>query len=164
MLLTGDIDFSFDVWVKRESTSGASALTVFEKGNSGAFEYWLRWNRSADRWEFRVTNDGSTFTNIKADSFGAVSNAVWYYIACGHSASGNAIWISVNDGTVDTAAHTTGVYTGTDGFAIGARIGPSSYFDGLIGPVNFWKTDIRGDKLATLYNSGSGLAFSQFEN
>lgn len=158
-LSTGDIDFSFAAWVRGESMTGNNVVIAGKwSGNNTSSEWKLEFLASGGTDKFRfVKTSGSTTVAVVANTFGFPSNATNYYVAGGHNASTNEIWISVNGGSINTASTSTGVNDGTLPFQIGATNG-GNYWDGLIGQAGFWKRDIRSD-LASLYNGGSGLAY-----
>ena len=162
LLHTGDIDFSYAAWVQLESKP-AGQMVISSHFDTNEVETLFDYHTTNDRFRLTTSQDGGlgNLDEVSADTFGSPSLATWYYVACGHSATNNELWISVNDGTVDTVAATSGVYTGTSVFKIGTR-DTTRYWDGLIENFNFWKTDIRGAKLTALYNGGSGLAFANY--
>lgn len=164
LLQAGDITFSLGAWVQLESDITEVFVSKDNFGN-GNREYHIQHNATESRFRFLVSDDGSAATLLAADNFGAPSTGVWYYVAAGHNAVSNDIWISVNGGTPDTLSHTTGVFSGSADFLISGirnNAALSSSWDGLIENVNLWKTDIRGAKLAALYNGGSGLTFANY--
>lgn len=163
-LSTGDIDFSMACWVNLESMPASGQFRLMDKyGDEGSErEFALLWYQSGNRFEIVVSDDGTGNTTFLDDTSGLTfSTSTWYFVACGHSASANEIWISINaQGTPGTTAHSTGVRNGTAAFALGARSDNGAHwFDGLIDEAGFWKRDIRSD-LSWLYNSGSGRSYA----
>lgn len=156
-LQVGDIDFSFAMWINPESIS--SFPTFLSKDTGASREYGFLINDSdSNRVRFAISADGSGLVTVTATNFGSLSTGTWYFVAGGHNATSNEIWVAINAGTPNTQAHSGGVFTGTSNFAIGARPDGSIHYDGLIDEVGFWKRDIRSD-LAALYNGGAGLAY-----
>lgn len=154
-LSTGDIDFSFSVWVNPEATTGFPVVLGKWTSSTSTREYVLFLASGAPR--FSVTSSGSATTEVTWGA--ALSTGTWYHICFGHNATTNEIWITVDAGTPVTAAHTTGVRDGTRPFELGASSIQSLYWDGLIDEVGFWKRDIRSD-VAELYNSGNGRDYA----
>ena len=72
---------------------------------------------------------------------------------------GNEIGISVNDGTVDTTAHSGGVASISTGFNIGAAADPTNYWDGRIDSTSFWWKILTSTEVTDLYNGGSGFDY-----
>lgn len=161
-LSTGDIDFSFFCWVNAESLTGSSGFPVVGSkgwGTGGADQEWIIFqNGSGQPMAFAVIGAAGGAKQVNNTTFGAISTGSWFFIACGHSASLDEIWISVNGGTPDTLATSNGVNDGTLDFVIGSSIAQSLYWDGLIDEFAFFKRDIRSD-LASFYNAGAGLAY-----
>lgn len=159
-LSTGDIAFTFTAWVKAESF-GADRV-IIGKINSGAtqMDYILRYRASVDRFQWRVSSDGSSAADVNADSLGAPSTATWYFIVVDHDPTANQTSIQVNNGTKDTLSHSAGVFDGNGGFSLG-REGDrlTDYWDGLIDEVGFWKRILTAEERTQLYNGGAGLAY-----
>jgi hypothetical protein len=155
-LSTGDVDLSLAGWVNAESFPGGPRMIAAKYTVSGdQREYALLYTGSA--FAFRATSDGAIGTLTTAVWGSSPSTSTWYFVAGGHSASSNEIWVSVNAGTPVTASHAGGVYDGTADFTLGANAS-GNYWDGLIDEIGLWKRDIRSD-LAALYNSGNGLSY-----
>jgi hypothetical protein len=152
-LSTGDIDFSISGWFFKESAPGDHVIAGKFGTTGNQREY--RVFATTSNLTFAVSSDGTLGAVVSVNASAAVEGQ-WYFFACGHNASTNEIWISVDAATPVTASHSAGVFNGTAAFALGARVATDGdYFDGLIDEVGFWKRDIRAD-LAELYNSGSG--------
>ena len=152
---TGDITFSMFAWVNAED--GGFYPGIIGKDNfPTAREYRLYLHTNSLTPRLGVSSDGVNLDGIVA--WGSnLSTATWYFIAAGHSASANEIWISVDGGTPVTSAHSIGVADTTCAFNIGGEAGFE--WDGLIDEVAFFKRDIRSD-LASFYNSGNGLSYA----
>ena len=154
-LSTGDIDFTFALWVQLESKT-ANMFFATKQAGAGVREYNTQYNSAVDRFRFGVSNDGTATVNVDASALGSPSTATWYFIVVWHDATANTINIQVNDGTVNSASHTTGVFNSTAAFTLGATGTPASYHDGLIDNVYFWKRVLTTDERTALYNSGNG--------
>ncbi len=155
-LSTGDIDFSVAAWVQFESVASSYIVTKHAAtGNQREFALFYT-TSGTDGFRLSVSNDGTAEVVVEWPA--TPTPGVWYFVACGHSAAANDIWISVDGGTPVTASHATGVFDSTTAFMIGARAANAGHFDGLIDEVGFWKRDIRSN-LAALYNSGNGFAY-----
>lgn len=154
-LSTGDIDFTLAFWVQLESKS-ANMFFPTKQAGAGSREFNTQYNSTADRFRFGVSNDGTATVNVDANALGSPSTATWYFIVVWHDATANTINIQVNDGTVNSTSHTTGVFNSTAAFTIGATAVPASYHDGLIDNVYFWKRVLTTDERTALYNSGNG--------
>lgn len=158
----GDVDFTIAAWVKMESKPGTMNIVAKRQG-LGNLEYYLRWESGADRFQLEVSPDGSTpVADVNANTLGSPSTGTWYFVVAWHDASANTINIQVNDGSVDSTGHSTGVFNGTSDFQIGAGNSGAESWDGLIDEVGFWKRVLTSQERTDLYNGGSGLAYSSF--
>jgi hypothetical protein len=155
-LVTGDIDFTCSAWVWFDAVSPDS--DIVNKWATGGFEYTLALDSVATKFRFYVEPSG--FHSITATTFGVVTTGTWYFVVWWHDAAGNTLNICVNDGGVDTVAHTTGVTTATAAFVIGRSAFGSH--DGRVDEVGLWKRVLTSGERTQLYNAGAGLAYSAF--
>jgi hypothetical protein len=161
--VSGNTHFAVSCWVNLASKAALrNFLTKWDNtGNQRA--YRLEYDSGGDRFQMQVSGDGSSATTVVANNFGSPSTATWYHIVAWHDATADTINICVNNGTPNSAAHSTGVFDNTAVFAIGARQGPFGLWDGAIDEVGFWKGRILDATARTaLYNSGSGLSYDSF--
>ena len=161
-LSTGDIDFSFACWIYLDSKTNSSSILGKWTGLADQREYLLIYLGGAtDRFHFVVSGDGNgtQSKNINADTFGAVPTGVWIFVVFWHDATANTVNISVNNGAVDSAAHTFGVFDGTGDFNIGATEAAFDFMDGRIDAVGFWKKVLSAAERTELYNNGNGLEY-----
>lgn len=166
-LSTGDIDFSIATWVAFENLVAQDRHLVCKSDNlalGASTEYGLWYDQAANLIKFTVS-DGVTLSSVSASTFGAPSTDTKYFIACGHDADDNVLWISVNGGTVDTAAYTGGVADSTFAFRLGydGAAVAAEHHDGELDETSFWKRDIRSD-ISSLYNSGLGRSYRELTN
>lgn len=163
-LSAGDIDFAFSCWVRLTSLS---TRVILAKGDSTAlsnFEYALTIDGGSVRFRFTVSPTGSAGAAVfvTASSFGLPPLNTFVFITCWHDATANTINIQVNNGAVDSTAHSLGVFDGTEDFRIGAdQTGGGSFvFDGRIDEVGRWNKVLSAQERTDLYNGGSGNAFT----
>lgn len=156
----GDIDATLGLFVN--GVWSATTSIAGKWGDSGV-EYLLFYDVSADRFRFAVSPDGSATTIVSADTLGAPADATWYFILCQHDSVNNLIGISVNNGTLDTAAHTTGVFNGARPFELGRNNGGggSQYLTGLIDSAFVTKEILSADNKTFIYNAGAARAYSE---
>jgi hypothetical protein len=153
-LSVGDIDFEFVGWVYLDSKTTDRA--ILGKWSGTEFEYVLQYNQPTDRFQFVVRKaDNSGSVTASASTFGSPSTATWYFVDVYHDATNDVIAIAINNGSFNTTAITGGVKDGTATFRTGRQDG-STYWDGRIDEVVFWKRLISGADRTWLYNSGSG--------
>ena len=80
----------------------------------------------------------------------------WYFIVIWHDSVNDTINIQVNNGAVDTLAHTTGVFSGTAPFRIGQH-SDTSYMDGRVDAVGWWKGVLTQLERTQAYNDALGF-------
>lgn len=167
-LSLGNVDYTIAAWVFLSvKISGFIAC----KGNAldGAdWDYAISYLDSADRMRLSIGN-GTGLSSVLAENYGAPDVNTWMLIIAQHDAASKAIYISVDNGTLNSASY-MGIHdTTTKIFAIGAL---SDYSDnrwnGRIGPVAMWKSAPGGGGVLTaaqraaLWNGGAGLAYAEF--
>lgn len=158
---TGDVDwmlagmFTLDAIGSDRSMASKFLVT----GNQR--EYRLFYDHSSLRFRLAVSGNGTsgTITTVDADNLGAPSVGTRYWIVIKHDATANTITIQVNDGTIDSAAHTAGLIDSTSSFYLGSHnTGAAALLDGSMGPVAFWKGSgavPSAAELTWLYNNGN---------
>jgi hypothetical protein len=153
----GDVDWSWQAWVKPETDINHIILGKDIDTPSNARDYTFDVTATTPRL---YINGGAGGLLVNGNV--AVSAGNWYHICCGHSASANELWMIVNNNSAATVGTSGAVpETSVAPLYVGARAysGAEAYFDGLIYRVGFWKRDIRSD-VATLYNSGTPLDYA----
>ena len=153
----GDVDFSIACWM-RSNGNPANNEYGFELGDgSGGSDrsYWLQVSASGPkRWNFRVSNDGSSTSSVQ---FGSnISSNTWHFIYAFHDAANNLIGINQDDGTEVTSSHTTGVNASAADFEIHGTSSPIGGADSF----GIWGRLLSAAEQTWLYNSGSGRAYS----
>lgn len=164
-LTTGDIDFTVSAWVMLESTGDNREIVCkFNAGGDSASEFKLDYGSAADRFRFvvRVASGGSNGT-VTDTVLGAPSLATWYFLVAWHDAGANTLNLQINNGTVDSVSHTTGVRTGTVDWVIGDVSASGDPWDGLLCEIGFWKRVLTSDERTALWNDGDGLAYEDFD-
>jgi hypothetical protein len=154
-LSMGDIDFSVGAWVYLDSGTGNPAV-LSKWGGGGAREYLLYRNGAA--FQFYVSNDGSAITFIACPT--VLVTGQWYFVVAWHDSVANTINIQLDNGTVTSTAHSTGVFDGSSPFYIGRE--QTNYFSGRIDQAFVTKRVFTTQERTDLYNGGSGLAYSNW--
>lgn len=163
----GNEDFTLACMVKAESLPQAGIMSKFRVDAGGQKrEYLLAYNVATSRFSLSVsaTADGSP-TEVQANNLGVPSTGVWYGIIAWHDAINNLLGIQVNDGTVDTAAHSTGCNDGTAVFRVGAYYhtsAPDNLFnwDGLIDEPALWGRLLASGEKTGLWNGGNWRTYN----
>ena len=165
-LSTGNISFSICGWAFFDTFPvGGSGITAKGDANANStFEYSLESETvSGPLTQFRfIISDGTSTSTVQSLSFGGLSLDTWYFVVAGYDADADELFISVNNGTVDTTTFTTGSQDTTEPFVIGSRkvvAGHDIFMDGRIDEVGFWKRVLTAQEKTDLYNGGSGNTF-----
>lgn len=156
----GDIDATFEVWFNAATLPGAfteRSLVAKDTTVAGNRDYQLDYNGSGSvRW---YINGGSVLVEWGS----ALSTSTWYQVIAKHDSVNNLLILKVNNGTAVTA-NTSGAVPQTSAaqFRLGARdaTGSENFWDGLIGPVRYWKRVTSDAEDTELWNSGAGRTYS----
>lgn len=158
-LSMGDIDFTIALWVYFDALGADRALVAKYNSFGTTRDYMVKFITGSNRFQFIVSPDGSADATVSANSFGAPTTATWYFIVAWHNATANTINIQINDGTVDSAAHATGVFASSAAFRLGARADGIQFHDGRLDEVGIWKRVLTSAERTALYNGGSGVTY-----
>lgn len=160
-LSIGDYDMSCAMWIKLKSLTNSYVFSKYHT-TSDERSYLIWYDSGANRLKWLVSSAGTagSMTTATASTFGALSTDTWYFVYCYSDSANNEIGISVNNGTVDTAAHTGGVYDATSQLEVGSAVGGTLNFDGYIDELGLWNKVLSSQEITDLYNSGSGNTYS----
>lgn len=156
---TGDIDFTICCWVQLESKTTTRVFVCKDTAVSGEFYLW--YVSVTDRFRFDVygaTAFGSR-GRVTDSVLGAPSTATWYFLVAWHDATANTVNLQINNGAVQSVAHTAGVIDGTGSFKLGHDSFAGEFHDGLLDEVSFFKRVLTSDERTALYNHGNGQAY-----
>lgn len=160
-LSTGDIDFTFSLWVKFTTTS--QYQFILSKDNTTTQrEYGFYFDVGVTKIAFYVFDSGGTIKQLNLTTLGTPANGTWYHLVGWHDSVNNIVGAVANGGAADTVSYSNGVKDSTAAFRIGANEGGSFYLNGLVDEVGFWKRVLTSQERTDLYNGGAGLPFSSF--
>lgn len=151
-LRMGDIDFTIAGWVRFDAL-----------GNTGLVGKWatdsLEYLAYFDGTNLRllVSNDGTNTVSVVNSA--TISANTWYFFVAWHDAAANTINISVNDNAAASAAHSTGVNSGSASFYLGRNEEGLTYLSGRLDSVSIWKRVLTAAERTQLYNSGNGMDY-----
>lgn len=155
-LSTGDIDFTLQAWVY--ITTKTDFSTIIAKRESP--EFVLVYRSSSDTFQAYF---GANLIGTSLPDNSAPALNTWALVHFWHDSVNNLIGISINAGTPVTASdNSAGFVDGNGTFNIGRDPAFGQYWDGRINQVAMWKRVLTSDERTTLYNGGSGLAFTSW--
>ena len=142
LLQTGDIDWAIGVFLRLDTLPGAGKFpaVVSKWGTVGQLEYTLFVNGNDNKPRLQVSPDG-TGTPIYAVGGGlssAMSIDTWYFLLAWHDSVNNVIGLRL-DNEEAVVAHALGVRAGTDALRIGTDNVATSFINGRIAAIPFWK-------------------------
>lgn len=167
LAVSGHQDYTYAMWVKLESKTGNMAIISKMEGASPFAPEWRLQYRvsdvgNEDRFRANTYSDGGAVgTGVYASSLGAPALATWYLLVVWHDATADTLNIQGNNGTVNSAAHSTGGWDGSHSFYVGGVNGLDTY-DGLLGPLMFWRRVLTSQERSDLYNGAAGLSYAAF--
>lgn len=107
---------------------------------------------------FEVFGPALAYAGVEIPSFNA-----WHFLIGWHDPDADTVNLQVNNGTVASAACTTGIRTTTTPIVLGAlpqyAATDPQYFDGVVDEVLFRKQTPTAGERSALYNQGAGLSY-----
>lgn len=156
-LVVGDLDFTVACWVYITAKTADRVAVCRDSAGTAVFRLLYNWGSDVFFW--RVYDGGGTPKNLFATTFGSPSVNTWYHLVAWHDSVANEIGITVNAGTADTVAMSTGASTGAVPNYIGYSPFGSQTWPGRVDEYGFWKRVLTSQERTDLYNGGSGLAY-----
>lgn len=154
-LSTGDVDYSFAVWFRLDSTGVRRTLIAKDAGGSTR-EYFVEIT-SGNNPRFAAFSGSSSICDKSMTD--TVSANTWYLLIVYHDSVNNVCGLSLNNGTPQTGASSAGPADTTAAFQMGYNTSASSYMNGRIDAVGFWKKVLSSTERGYLYNSGAGCEY-----
>ena len=165
------LSFSISMWVNPEDLSGAVTPLISKHDSTESDQsYLLYYYPPTNKLYWAIyENDGTGGPggSVPQASTGASPMSVgsWYHIVVTLDDQ-NESQIIINDGTPVTAAMGESMYQSSSEFSIGAYYSggspvSGSYFDGLMEATSFYNRVLTAAEITSLYNSGSGLEYSE---
>lgn len=162
LLQGGDTTYGLYGWLKAESLPSARAV-VSKDGypTAGWRDYMLYYSTSINAFYFVAFTATDTGQQVAASSYGSLSLDTWAFVSAWHRADQDTLYISVDDGTVNTQAYTGPLQSaGNAAFALGDRPSSSIPWDGVLDEWAWTQGDyLTAAEITWLYNSGSGRAY-----
>jgi hypothetical protein len=160
-LSTGDIDFTWEVWVQLESKT--NTRNIIRKWDGSGHEYIIWFDPTgalgtADRFGMVVL--GSALQIATANNFGSPSLNTPYQIIGKVDHTIKQVSIKINNGTADTATYSGTMTDTAAAFYLGHNPDGNDDWDGLMRRARFWKRKTTDDEDTWLYNSGAGRSYA----
>jgi Concanavalin A-like lectin/glucanases superfamily len=166
-LQLGGTDFTIMAWVRITDKSTTRAFLSKWNLDISSVEYILEYDQSVDQFLFATSPNGSSGdVLLHAATFGSPSVNTWYQIFAWFDSVGGNMFISVNNGSADTAAQSL-VFTGTADLQLSAQFFSGSQvqlWQGQIDEVSIWKRVLTSAERTQLWNGGQGLSFNAIVN
>lgn len=162
-LSTGDIAFTFLAWPYLDSKANNMVIGGKFTGAGNLREWRLRYGTGPDRYQFRVSPDGTNvgMGTVEADNFGAVPVGSYNSLFAWHDPVANTINIQVKNGAVDSIAYSSGLTDLSSAFNIGADGSGTGPWDGRIGPGAFWDRGLTAAERTWLDNDGNSRQYGE---
>lgn len=158
---TGDVDFTWGAWILFTTKPASNFSWIIKySAAAGNYEYHLYWDFAADRFKFAVCRATDSAQTVTANTFGAPSAGVWYFVSAWHDATADTVNIEVNAGVTDSAA-TGGALqaAGTAELSLGGISGGINLVNGQMCEVGLWKRVLTRQERTWLYNKGKARTF-----
>ncbi len=156
----GDEDLTLQCWCTVEASTQTSLQGYMGKYKSatGQESYQLRYNSGPQKFDF-IVHDGTTFKQVQSSAIPPF-NGTFQHVICIHDSVANVITMQVNDGTITSTAHSTGIQITTSDFEIGRA--NTTFGLSLCDEVGLWRRKLSSAEITSLFNGGAGLPFSSF--
>jgi hypothetical protein len=153
----GDEDFSFGGWVKFDAT-GSVENVIAKWGNSSSKRSYLLQKNGSENLTFFISDDGTANISISSSP---ITSTNWNFICCVYDSVNDIQKISINGGSFDTVANSTGAYV--DGapheFQFGS-VESGGYINGQVDTSFFYDKALTFAEVQALYNT-SHLQYSE---
>jgi hypothetical protein len=155
----GDQSFTISFQANLESTNAAQTWIGKWNASTADRQYRVYYSSVNDRWVFEVSNNGTVEVQVIALNAGSPGIGTFQHVIAWHDADADIINISVNGSSESAVAHTSGIFDGSAGLAIGYRPN-TAYADGQMDELAFWDrilTPTERTTARTRGNSGTPL-------
>ncbi len=152
LLQTGDIDFTFSAWARKNAGSSAE-YAIVGKDALGQREFILELISGA------LISHGTAVEVLNA---GAFADTTWVHVILEYEASGNEFRVYRDNGSPVSHSDSGPVVAGTASFQIGAReyVGAEDRWDGRIAYVGYWKKLLSSGEKTKVNAGGLGLPYA----
>lgn len=167
LLLFGDEPMTVSCWANvnvGENLSNGPILAVWDA--TGNQRSWLLWFRAGgvERWQFLASSDGSASSSINS-ALAPPFDGTFQHVVIQHDPVGNVITLRVDDGAVQSQAHTTGLFatsTARPGLGVINQGGTAIVHIQHADEIGVWDRLLSDDEITELNNGGTPLPFTSF--
>ncbi len=159
-----DIHWCAGGFFRLHSTSGQQTLWSRYRvsGNLRSMELFFNLDGTSGLLQFNMSSNGQsgTLSTRTAATFGTLSSDTTYWCYIEHDPTANLIGISINNGTLDTASHSSGAFQNNLPLTFGRRENATFGLNGWMDEWFFYRNRrLDSSERAEIYNSGAGLAY-----
>lgn len=150
-------DFTIAGWASPDVLDSSNYVIVSKGTGSPGYEYHVRVRNTSNKIYYSVaTNSGVAQIN----STELITATEYLFFSAWRDDAAGRIYLSVNNGTTQSAVHTD-VFTGTySSLFFGKRYAAFDFFDGRIGPIYLWDRVLLDSERDWLWNDGEGRSCS----
>ena len=165
LLSFADVEFTIGIWPKLESQASNQVFIGKADHANNDIEYYLRYENATDRYQFSVSSDGTVgnMDTAIATTYGAVPATTQAFVMGWHDPTANKIYISVDNGVVDEAAHAGGCNDNISPFRLGAYggVAVSGEYDGILWSGFVYAGLMTAAERTWMYNAGVPRKWSE---
>lgn len=147
-------DLTIAAWIEVDDASGYQM--VISKWMWGSNEYRLDFNYNGGSPKF----EWWWAPSLKVEKSVATMTGVWYFVVVWRDATGDRIYIQVNDGVASNYYHADISNNLASGSVLYFGRSDGTYYDGRQDSVAIWRRVLSSAERTWLYNSGSGRNYS----
>lgn len=151
--------FSISLWFQTTTTSVSNA--VFDKSSNTGSQFRILGVLNGDgTFSYFLNQQGSGSTNMQT---GSLSINTWYHVVLTADGANANLYVngSLVQGPTSYAAQ-SGAGHMVGQITLGSAYNITQFWDGKIDEVGIWNVALSQANITALYNSGAGLAFSNF--
>ncbi|MEE8543234.1 MAG: hypothetical protein V3S94_05190, partial [Gammaproteobacteria bacterium] len=138
-------------------------FSVWEAAGSNLC-YLLWFRTSVQRWQWRVSNNGVTVVELNSAA-APPFDGTFQHLVAQHDPIANLITLQIDDGAIQSLAHTTGLNgssTARPGLGITDQSGSPIIHGAHVDEIGVWRRNLTTAEVTLLNNGGNALDFSQF--
>lgn len=153
----GDTNWAFEGWIFIDNDDTNFFWTKWESAGNQRSYYLFIAPDGLMKW--RISANGTTFTTVVST---VTMTQGYHYVMTFHDAGNNTIGISVDDETIVTAPHATGVFSSSTDFKIGLQSSGNFGTHRIDSFGGYTKVLTQGQN-TTLFNNDDGQAFEDMD-